>query len=66
MQSELMFFSYLVVHVSCMLHVKYEGEWVTIHCVSVFFVRGYTAGRAVHNSCGLSVTRNSVVQVWLW
>jgi hypothetical protein len=58
-----MFLSYFVVHVSCMLHVKYEGEWVIIHCVSMFFVRGYTAGRAVHSSYGLSLTPNSVVQV---
>lgn len=66
MQSELMFVSYFVVHVSCMSHIKYEGEWVIIYCVSIFFARGYTAGRAVHNSCGLSLTPKSVVQVWPW
>jgi hypothetical protein len=63
MQSELMFFSYFLVHVSCMLHVKYEGVWVNIHCVVYFFASGYTAGRALHKLCGLSLTANSVVQV---
>ena len=66
MQSELMFFSYFVVHVSCMLHIKYEGEWVILCCVSMFFVRGYTAGRVLHSLCGLCLTPNSVVQVWPW
>lgn len=54
-QSDLIFFSYFVVHVRHMLHTRYEWEGVVLQVVTLLIG---------HDTiCVVSLTPNSVVQV---